>query len=214
MSLKDINNNLGRKLTAGDFKKTLGFGQKYSHFGSRSGNASILDQKTIVDNAEKHQLDKMSYRIQYLDKNGNIIENPTINHNGRVIGAREGTNSIVFADAGALEYRRNIEKERDEAVTQIANYCIFNDDLAMEVLGLHPEEYRDLMVNKNNVNIPESLRDASASADYLNALAKGSKERALGIARLRYVIKHFCPVALDGQTKTEKLVEADDEGKL
>jgi hypothetical protein len=190
-----------------------GSGMLSRHVTQRSGNSSILDIKNINENIKKHSENlKSNYRIGFFDEFGKAVDDPVYVHNGRAYYSRDGK-TIAFADRESLDYKKGIAEEIDKAVDEIIPYCLYNDELAMEALVLEDKEYESLLSSATDSRIPMSLRNANGTAEYLDAVAGDTKEYSLGLARLRYVAKHFCTTILEGGTKTLQLVEKDDVGK-
>ena len=187
---------------------------KYDRVGSRKGMSSVLDTNTVNKNIEKHA-DQLvgAYKMQYLDGAGVVIKNATYNNGDRLFRSN-ADGHFTMIDRQAMEYKRKIQEEVNDYVNQIIGYCIYEDELASEALGIfNVDTYRALLgANKTaGGDCPTSLVAYDATASGLDSLSSTSKEYSGGVAKLRWYIKNVAMPVMDGETGTDRLVEKNDE---
>jgi hypothetical protein len=190
---------------------------KYGRVGSRKGMSSVLDTETVNKNIEKHANQLAgAYKMQFLKGDGTVLTNATYNNGERLFRSR-ADGSFTMIDREAMEYKKKIQEEVNDYVNEVIGYCIYEDDLASEALGIfNTAEYRRVLQARGDPSTPDATCPASlvpfgATASELDSVSSTSKEYSGGIAKLRWYIKNVALPVMDSSTGTESLVEKNDQ---
>ena len=208
---------VGEPMRRGDKPSVAPNAMKYSHVGSRRGLSSVLDKDTVNQNIEKHSKQLVgAYRMQFLDGAGAVLKDATYNNGERLFRSNaDGTFTMI--DRQAMEYKKQIQEEVNDYVNQVIGYCIYEDELASEALGIFDvPQYRKLLQASGDpstadAQCPRSLIPFGATASELDSVSSTSKEYSGGIAKLRWYIKNVALPIMDAETGTAGVVEKNDE---
>lgn len=169
-------------------------GAMYKHIsshGGRQGISSIFDQDIALINASR-QSAIMGRNVRKI-KITEGEEPGTYNHNGRIfVSDKKGF--ITLANGSYLAREKQMREEQEKYISEVIEYLIYDDDLAMDTLGITRDVYdRDFgpkSRKSKDEDIPSSLWDFDARASAVDAAVPGSAYHSGCMAKLRWMVKN------------------------
>lgn len=168
-------------------------GAMYKHIsshGGRQGMSSIFDQDIALINADRQSaiMGRNVRKIKITDKGPG-----TYNHNGRIFVSDED-GVITLANGSYLAREKQMREEQEKYISEVIEYLIYDDDLAVDTLGIDHDQYdRDFGAGSRKskgIDIPSSLHEFDARASAIDAFPPGSKLHTGAMAKLRWLVKN------------------------
>lgn len=188
-------------------------GSSYSNYGGkRRGEVSVLDSDINNLNAlEQEKRLKSSYQVAHF-QNGQIIDNATIEEEGKIFHAKNGL--FNYIDKEAVEVRASRYRQQQEYINKISDYCVWNNDLSAEVLGFATTA--EYITECKAVIAGASFPDASSGGDHdcsaeaIKGTPPESPARYAKLTKLKLLVAKYLPL-MKGGTKTADLFDANDK---